>query len=208
MDELIFALLKHGAYLRPIRITTTELGRIGRMSQQNASYRLQSLEKNGMVQRNAEGIVFTKKAKDEIARIYADMKTSVEGEKFELNGKIVSGLGEGKFYLSLEGYRKQIRERFGFRPFPGTLNIELNEKEMWKKQQVLGMEPVVIMGFKDRDRTYGDLFSYRCKIEGRECVLIIPIRTHHGPKVIEIISQFNLKKTMHKKDGDSVRVVF
>lgn len=108
----------------------------------------------------------------------------------------------------MEGYKKQINEKLGYFPFPGTLNIEIDENEMWKKQHILRMEPIIITGFKDKNRTYGDLFAYKCKIEGNECGLIVPIRTHHGPKIIEIISRLDLKKALNKKDGDKVRVVF
>ena len=201
-------LLKHGANRRPIKVTTIELGKMLNMSQQNASHKLRNLEKDGMVERMSDGIILTKKANDEIAGLYTDLKATLEGEKLELRGKIVLGLGEGKYYLSLEDYRKQIKDKFGYLPFPGTLNLEINEDEVWKKQQVLRMEPVVISGFRDKNRTYGDLFAYPCKIERENCTVIVPIRTHHGPKIIEIISRFDLKKKLGKKDGDSIRVMF
>lgn len=208
MDELILALLKHGAYIRPVRITTTELGKMLGMSQQNASHRLCQLEKEGMVERKNNTLELTKKAKDEIVVVYAELRTVLNGEKLELSGRITAGLGEGRYYLSLDGYKKQIKELFGFNPFPGTLNIELDDKEVWKKQHVLRMEPMVISGFKDKNRTYGDLFAYRCEIEEEKCLLVVPIRTHHGPKIIEIISQLDLKKALNRKDGDKIKVRF
>ncbi|MFH1521144.1 MAG: DUF120 domain-containing protein [Candidatus Micrarchaeota archaeon] len=208
MDELILVLLKHGAYVRPIKITTTELGKMLRMSQQNASHRLCQLEKDGIIERKHDCLELTKKAKEEIIAVYADLRAALEDEKLDVSGRITKGLGEGKYYLSLDGYKKQIKEKFGFVPFPGTLNIELDEEEMWKKQHVLRMEPTVILGFKDKTRTYGDLFAYKCKIEGIECILIVPIRTHHGPKIIEIVSQFDLKKSLKKKDGNKIKVIF
>jgi riboflavin kinase len=208
MDELIFALLKHGAYSRPIRITTTELGKMLKMSQQNISHKLRQLEDEKMIERSGSGIILTKKAKDQIRILYGEMKTVLEGEKLEIDGKIISGLGEGKYYLSLEGYRKQIKEKLGYCPFPGTLNIEIDEKEMWKKQMVLQTEPTIISGFKDKNRAYGDLFAYPCTINSIKCALTVPIRTHHGPEVIEIISRENLKKKLNKDDGDKIKVVF
>ncbi|MFH1785392.1 MAG: DUF120 domain-containing protein [Candidatus Micrarchaeota archaeon] len=208
MDELIFTLLKHGAHLRPVRITTTDLGKILGMSQQNASHRLRSLQMEGLVEKTNNGIILTKKAKDEIATIYADLKVMFEGKKLEIQGRITKGLGEGKYYLSLEEYRKQIKEKFGFYPFPGTLNIEIEEKDMWKKQQVIRAEPIIISGFRDKKRAYGDLFSYRCKIGNVDCILVVPIRTHHGPKIMEIVSKLDLKKILRKKDNDDIKVIF
>jgi riboflavin kinase len=39
-----------------------------------------------------------------------------------------------------------------------------------------------------------------------EGAVIIPLRTHHPPNVIEIISPKNLKEALKKKDGDLVRI--
>jgi riboflavin kinase len=69
------------------------------------------------------------------------------------------------------------------------------------------MEPMIVPGFRDKDRTYGDIFAYRCRIGKHECALIVPLRTHHGPEIVEIISPLNVKKELHKKDGDRVRIV-
>jgi riboflavin kinase len=208
MDELLLALLKQGAYFKPVKITTTELGKMLEMSQQNVSHRLSVLEKEDMVNRTASGIELTKKAKDRVDVLYADMKLIFEKEKLELSGVIVSGLGEGKYYLSMDGYRKQVKEKFGYLPFPGTLNIEIDENDMWKKQHILKMEPIIITGFKDKNRSYGDLFGYKCRIGDIDCAIIVPLRTHHGPRIIEIISRVELKKRLGKKDGDRIKVVF
>jgi riboflavin kinase len=177
------------------------------MSQQNASRTLTLLEKNGYVERKEGGIILTKKACGELGEAYAAMKRAFEGGKLEIRGTIVRGLGDGKYYLSLGGYRKQIKKMLGFMPFPGTLNVKMAPEGAWKRQQLLKMEPIIISGFADGKRTYGDLFAYRCRLEGMDCAIIIPMRTHHGPDVIEVISRFDIKKKLGKKDGGTVRLV-
>ncbi|MDD5171578.1 MAG: DUF120 domain-containing protein [Candidatus ainarchaeum sp.] len=207
MDEILLVLLRHGAHKGPVRITTSAIGAEAGMSQQNASRKLMLLEKDGYLQRSKDGIRLVKKGQDDLAAAYASLRRVFEGERLEIEGTIVKGLGEGKYYLSLDGYRKAIKQRLGFYPFPGTLNVKMDEDERWKKQQLIQMEPVIIPGFRDKKRTYGDLFAYRCRAGGLECIVVVPMRTHHGPDVIEIIAPVDLKKTLRKKDGGRLKVV-
>ena len=207
MDEILVFLLRRGGYVKPVRITTSELGAELRMSQQNASRRLLELERKNYLKRSNNGIKLTSKAYKELAGIYSVLKRVFEGRRLEISGIITKGLEEGRYYLSMDGYKKQIRERLGFVPYPGTLNVKIDDEELWKRQYILQLEPVVIAGFRDRKRTYGDLYAYRCKVEGQPCTLIVPLRTHHGPQILEIISPHNIKRKIGKKDGDLVRVI-
>lgn len=206
MDEMLILLLRKGAHRKPCRLTTAELGELCGMSQQNASRKLSSLEEEGLIARGKDGITLTAKAHAQLASLYSSMKNAFEGGLLEFSGTIVSGLGEGGFYMSLEGYRRQIRERLGFDPFPGTLNIRLDDNERWKRQRLLENDPIIISGFKDRERTYGELYAYRCRIDDKEGAIIVPLRTHHGPEILELISPTNIKSALGKKDGSRVAV--
>ncbi len=42
-----------------------------------------------------------------------------------VKGKIFSGSGEGAYFTVLPLVRRQIREKLGFEPHPGTLNVRL-----------------------------------------------------------------------------------
>jgi riboflavin kinase len=206
MDEILLLLLRKGAHERPLRLTTSEIGIDAGMSQQNASNRLIQLEKEGLIERGKDGISLTKKGFDSLASGYATLKTAFEGGKIEFEGTIAKGLGEGGYYVSMEGYSRQMKEKLGFAPFPGTLNLKLDDQGIIRRQQMLKLEPVIISGFKDEKRTYGDLFAFKCRIESEECAVIVPIRTHHGPEIIEVVCPFNIKKKLGKKDGDKVKV--
>lgn len=208
MDEMLLLLLRHGAHARPARLTGAELGAALSMSQQNASRRLSELERSGYVGRTEGGILLTRKACGELSALYSSLKAAFEGGRLEIDGTVTTGLGEGKYYLSLPGYRKQIEKKLGFSPYPGTLNIRLEEADLWKRQHLLSLDPVVIRGFRDENRTYGDLFAYRCAAGGGKCAAIVPLRTHHGADILEIIAPHDLKRKLRKKDGDRVRVVF
>jgi riboflavin kinase, archaea type len=207
MDDILILLLRKGAKTRPVRMTTSEIGAEAGMSQQNASRRLAEMEQDGYIERGKEGIMMTPKGTQELAAAYSSLRQAFEGERLEMHGKVVKGSGEGKYYLSLSGYRKQIKDKLGFDPFPGTLNVMVDDSSMAARQQLRRMEPFVISGFKDGERTYGDLFAYKCRLETLECAIVIPLRTHHGADVIEIICADDIKKSLGKKDGDQVKVM-
>ncbi len=206
MNELLLFLLKKGGNTKPITISTTELGDALNMSQQNASRLMIELEHEGKIARDKRGVMITKTGMEEILAVYGTMKHALEGKKMTIKGEIVLGLGEGGYYISLEGYKKQFREKLGFEPFPGTLNLKLNKEQEEKRLMLREMEPIIIEGWKTPDRSFGDLFAYKCKIDNIEGAIVIPVRTHHGTEVLELVSSVNIKKKLGKKDGDLIVV--
>jgi CTP-dependent riboflavin kinase len=44
-----------------------------------------------------------------------------------MRGIILSGLGQAQYFLTREGYSRQILERLSFVPFPRTLNVLLDD---------------------------------------------------------------------------------
>lgn len=207
MDEILLLLARKNAHFSPVHLTTLDVGNMLGMSQQNASRRLLLLEKAGLIERTKSGITLTKKGANEVYSLYVELKNAFEKKAIYLSGIIVSGSGEGRYYLSFKEYKNQIKEKFGFLPYEGTLNIRLSSEDMAKKMLFLkSSEPVLISGFKKEGRTFGDLFAYPCTVENIACVFIIPMRTHHPPEIIEIISARNLKKQLGKKDGESIKI--
>ncbi len=205
MDEILLFLLKKGAAGNPVMLTTAELGAALGMSQQNASRRLKVLEESGKIKRTSKSIVVTEKGIFE-ARMLAEEITSALEKKLRLSGKIVDGVGEGRYYTSLPDYRQGIKQKLGFEPFPGTLNILLDEKGKAKRNILLSREAMVIGGFKTKSRSFGDIFAYRCMVDGVEGAVVIPLRSHHGPEILEIISRFNLRGRLEKNEGEEVSV--
>ncbi len=203
MDNILLLLLRLGAHKKEVSISTGEIGAESEMSQQNASRRLGMLEENGYIRRKGGNITITKRGIEKIMEEYSIIKKALEG-KVEIVGTIVEGLGEGKYYMSLEGYRKQIADKLGFDPYPGTLNIRIDEGG---REGILTSEPVIISGFSGKDRTYGDIFAFPCRIEDEPGAIIVPLRTSHGPDVIEVIAGFDIRKKKNKRTGDRVRVV-
>ena len=57
-------------------------------------------------------------------------------------------MGEGSYYMSLKGYKKQFKEKLGYEPFPGTLNLKLEDKiYMDKKKEMIKLSIYIYSWF-------------------------------------------------------------
>jgi riboflavin kinase, archaea type len=202
-----------GAYEKEVSISTgifaTGLG----LSQQTASRRLIEMEKQGLIERSADGraqrVRITKAGLGSLGEMYRTLKPAFEGPKQKLSIKatVFSGLSEGSYYMSMEGYRKQFRSKLGFDPFPGTLNLRVTKDSMVHRHEFDSHPFVAIDGFADKERTYGGARCYPVMVEGKvRGAIVVPIRAHYGEDVIEIIAPENLRRRLRLKDGDVVDV--
>ncbi|MDG7016416.1 MAG: CTP-dependent riboflavin kinase [Nitrososphaerota archaeon] len=124
-----------------------------------------------------------------------------------MHGRLFTGLGEGAYYMSLEGYKKQFLMLLGFTPFPGTLNISVDPSDVPLRKQLDVLPGLEVRGFKDGKRTYGPVKCFRAMVAGkyRSGALVIE-RTHHGDSVLEVVSPVNLRKALGLAEGDRVSV--
>lgn len=212
----IVELLTKGARHNFVEITTTELGKSIGKSQQAASKHLLDLENAGYIERVKRGQKFAVKITDkgytEIQNLFSSLRTALELTPATINfeGNVVSGMGEGAYYMSLEGYRCQFREKLGYEPYPGTLNIKLVDPMYMNARRELGRFPsIFIEGFSDGTRTYGWVKCYCATVnEGivdRAAVLVLE-RTHYDDSMLEVIAPVSIKQAAGIKNGDRIKV--
>ena len=208
------SLLNLGAGSRPIRISTTEFSAILGGSQQSASRHLRILEQMGLVTRriDAQGstIRITEEGMKALNEVFYSLRRHLEGgeaEVFVFEGTVFSGLYEGAYYIGLRRYREQIREKLGFDPYPGTLNLRLREADVDLRKRLERLPPIILEGFKDSMRAFGSARCYPVVVnDDVEGAIIIAERTIHDPSVIEIISPVYLRRHFGLEDGDEVKV--
>lgn len=209
----LYKLIEVGAYPDEVIFTTTELARLLGSSQQTASRHLIELEKMGLIHRvrlgRRESIKIMAGGVKHLDNMFITLRRAFELKKTEIvfEGSVFSGLGEGAYYMKQDGYRKQFVEKLGFDPYPGTFNLRVR-KEDQEDVRLLEASPfVLIEGFTDGSRSFGPAKCFHGKIgEKSNCALISPVRTHYEGDVVEIISNEYLRKALHAKDGDSVKV--
>ncbi|MDO5846059.1 MAG: DUF120 domain-containing protein, partial [Methanocorpusculum sp.] len=193
-----------------VRISTQTLGEMLGISQQTASRRLQSLEREKLITRSPEStgqyILITKEGEEHLRREYAEYsKIFADSEnQYILKGTVVSGVGEGRYYMSIPHYQNMFAELCGFTPYPGTLNVKLNPQSMQIRNRMEGMEWTIVPGFKDEHRQFGDARCIKCLINNIPCAIVAPGRTHHPPEITEIIAGVQLRKELKLEDGAEV----
>ncbi len=191
-----------GGIERYISLRTKDLGEELGISQQSASIYLRDLENDGSIERirkksggkvriTTSGIDLLRGLHEELNGLFHNRRT------LHIKGRIEEGLGEGAYYLSQEGYIEQITERFGFKPYPGTLNISL-DGEFSPTIDLLRRGPgIEIREFSSAGRTFGSCICYPCTVEDREAVIMVPDRTIHK-NTLEIIAKDRLRDQLEE----------
>jgi riboflavin kinase len=207
-------LLSKGAKHNYVTITTSSLGKNIKKSQQAASKHLVELEQNQFIERIINGrnisVKITPKGFSEMVKLSTILRKSLDSSPshVELTGTLISGMGEGAYYMALKGYTTQFKSKIGYVPFPGTLNVRLDQKihqEAIKQFETLN--GVKIKSFSDGKRTYGWVKCFPAKLNNSiNCELIILERTHHDDSIIELISKSCLRKTAKLKDGSKISI--
>ena len=204
-------LLAHaGADHTPVVITSRELGERLGVSQQAAARYLVDLEHRELVVRalasRRQRLHLTPRAMELLRAEYRDYRRIFEGPgRTTISGEVVSGLGEGRYYLSQPGYVVQFTERLGYTPFPGTLNVRLRPSEARRLAVVRDWNGVRIDGFEAGGRTFGGATCYLALLNGRRSHLIRPDRSHYQD-VIEFVAPERLRTRLGLKDGAAVKV--
>lgn len=192
--------------------SSQKLADLFKLSAMTVSRRLTALEKENLIIRSVrpdgQYFVVTRLGEDLLKKEYADYKKLFEENSGVLwiEGEVISGLGEGRYYVSIPGYVEQFKEKLGFEPYPGTLNLRIDPAGIGtrKKAELHGW--VDIDGFTADDRTFGSARCLLCRINGYKCAIIVPGRTHYPDDIIEVISEVRLREKMGLTDGSHVKV--
>jgi len=211
----LYKLAEMGAWNRTVKVSTEYLAEKMRMSQQTASRHLIEMERKGWIKRTItpEGclIKITESGIAELKKIYSSLKTVIEATyppSVTLEGILFSGLGEGAYYVTRDGYRKQFIEKLGFDPYPGTLNLKLTSDYDMKTRSELETYPAIeVQGFKNETRTYGPVKCFPAIINNKvKGAVLSAMRSHYNSSVLEIISSDYIRSKLKLKDGNKVKV--
>jgi riboflavin kinase len=199
-----------GAHQKPLELSSVEFATHIDSSQQTAARKLKALEDENLIVRNispdGQVISITKNGIDLLQMELNDYQGifSGNGNLKILNGKIITGIGEGQYYIALDGYRTQFIEKLGFDPYPGTLNVRLDTNSIDIRKKIT--PGIRILGFTDQNRTFGKGSCFKVRISDIDGAVITPERTHYPEDIIEIIAPVNLRERLDLKDGTNINV--
>jgi len=117
--------------------------------------------------------------------------------------------------MGLEWVQRVIRERVGFAPHPGTLNLRLESSEgmeLWKDLR-MSMKGVDV---PPAEPSFCHARCFLAEIEGapaggkdrKTVAVLVPEVDNYPPDKLEVIAPFHVKETLHVKDGDRLTLEF
>ncbi len=200
-----------GAIKNKVEISSLDLAKRIDASQQTASRYLLELDKKAMITRELgikkQLIQVTNNGAEVLQQEHSQYQQIFElTDRIHINGKVISGLGEGRYYTEQKGYVEQFKNNLGFIPHPGTLNVEIEHIEKNKLRLLKNQNSITIEGFGTKNRTFGSVECFKAKINGIKGAIVLPLRTHYS-NILELISPEYLREKLGLKDGDEIEIV-
>lgn len=121
-----------------------------------------------------------------------------------VRGKVIAGTGDGKRFVALPWFRRQIVEIFNFEPYPGTLNVMLTEDSSKILSRIINEK----RGFKVIvEEGYFPGFLYRALVCFRVIGAIVrPSVPGYPENMMEIVAPVCLREFLGLNDGDEIDV--
>ena len=121
-----------------------------------------------------------------------------------VTGRVASGLGEGALFTRLDWARAEFIAKLGIDPFPGTLNLAIEDRTAWRAQRAL---PGVVI--RAPDPSWCNARAYPVRVGGRiAAAVVLPELAGYPEDKIEIIAAVGLRDMLGLADGDLVTIEF
>ena len=123
----------------------------------------------------------------------------------ELTGRVVTGAKQAAAFTQLDWVMEQCAEKLGFRPYPGTLNLEIFTGDLALLAELKDAKGPEL---RPPDPNFCVATVIPIQIESHQGAIVIPAEEVgiHGECILEIISAANLRRALVLRDGDPVTV--
>ena len=131
-----------------------------------------------------------------------------------VTGVVFSDLGRAGAFLGIGWVRDAVRERVGFDPYPGTLNVrargaDVNRWEQVRRDGVKILLPSPDPGFCNAFLFTGSIEGWESRPGSRERIaVVVPEVEEYPADKLEIIAAVSLKQTRSVRDGDELTIAF
>ena len=122
-----------------------------------------------------------------------------------ITGKIVSGAGQGAYFTRIDWVIRQCYEKLGFKPFPGTLNLEIGPDDL---PLVASLDQKAGIEFISPDPQFCNAKAFAVQFQHINGAIIMPAEEVriHAENIVEIIAPLNVKVSLNVRDGDSLAI--
>jgi riboflavin kinase, archaea type len=120
-------------------------------------------------------------------------------------GRVFSGMGKGRYYVGHSEYQRRFKDLLGYSPYPGTLNIKLEDdatmRDLGGLRKKSGKR---VDGFEYQGESFSALNCFDGSMQGERVTILFIEVTYYNESVAELISPVYLRERFGLKDGDSV----
>ena len=150
----------------------------------------------------AKGTKITLRQNNHFATCRPNFRSAALLKRTELSGTVFSSRGEGKKFLELPWVKRQIKQKLGFTPYIGTLNVMLSEESVKRKKLLEKAHSIKVCPADG----YCSGTLIKAFIGTLECAIVVPEVAGYPKGVLEIIAPVNLRETLQLEDGSEVTV--
>lgn len=122
-----------------------------------------------------------------------------------VTGRVFSGMGKGKYYVGHPEYQRRFKRSLGYAPYPGTLNLKLeDEGTVARLRELRSSDGTKVGGFTLGGESFSALTCFEGELRGERVALLFIDVTYYNETVAELISPTYLRGKLGLRDGDAV----
>ncbi len=129
---------------------------------------------------------------------------SQETKEVVLKGRVITGVGEGQYFTTLDWVRQQFLDKFGFEPVPGTFNVKVAAEGVPELETLNGSYPGVEIVPPNPEFCLAKCF--RVRVGAVDGVLVTPMVEGYPKDLVEIMAPVNVRQALGVGDDDAVEV--
>ena len=123
----------------------------------------------------------------------------------QLIGRLATGIGMGTTFTQLDWAKNQFRNRVGINPFPGTVNVIIDDPDSMPVWVRLKMTDGILMDNPNDGPHDCDAKCWLVSIDGRiDGAIVYPLVESYPPSQVEVIAPIGVRKELGIEDGDTM----
>ena len=126
----------------------------------------------------------------------------------KITGLVFSDLGRAAGFMALDWVQSSLKDKLGFSPYPGTLNLRLRtngERDLWRAVRETGQG----IEISAPDAAFCQARCFLVEIEGKhQGAVILPEVEGYPADKLEVVAGVRLKDALKIADGDPVTLKF
>ncbi len=123
----------------------------------------------------------------------------------QLIGRLATGIGMGATFTQIDWARTQFRERLDIEPFPGTVNVIIDDPESMPVWVRLKTTSGVAIENPNNGPHDCDAKCWYVTIAGEiDGAILYPLVDNYPPYQVEVIAPVGVREALQIEDGESL----